>query len=137
MGCASALRPADLRSTAMGAPELACELASPGGPADCRWCGAPLPPRRHAWCSDACANAYNKNHWWPDARRAARRRDKYRCRLCQRRRADGIRLEVNHLVQALGAHARVSCAHHLANLETLCNECHASVTRAQRAAAAG
>ncbi len=118
----------------MGESPLVCELAKPGGPGECRWCGSALPARRRTWCSDTCSRTYSKNHWWPDARRAARRRDKYRCRRCQRRRTDGIKLEVNHVVRALGSHARVSCAHHLANLETLCNECHAVVTREQRAA---
>lgn len=120
----------------MSDAESACPLASPGGPGACRWCGKPLPGRRTAWCSNACSLAYGKNHWWPTARRAARRRDKYRCRVCERRRADGIRLEVNHIVQALGTHAQVSCAHHLSNLETLCNHCHAEITRAQRTAPA-
>jgi len=39
---------------------------------------------------------------------------------------------VNHIEPALGRHSEVSCAHHLSNLETLCNECHRSVTAAQR-----
>jgi 5-methylcytosine-specific restriction endonuclease McrA len=40
-------------------------------------------------------------------------------------------LEVNHIVPADGAHAEVSCAHHLDNLETLCHRCHAETTAAQ------
>jgi 5-methylcytosine-specific restriction endonuclease McrA len=41
------------------------------------------------------------------------------------------RLEVNHKVPALGAHAEVSCIHHLDNLETLCGPCHRGTTSAQ------
>ncbi len=118
----------------MSEAKAPCTLAVDGGPGCCGWCAKPLPARRRTWCSDACSKAYAKNHWWPTARRTARRRDKYRCRVCQRKRSDGIRLEVNHIVGAHGSHARISCAHHLSNLETLCNECHAEVTRAQRAA---
>jgi HNH endonuclease len=43
-----------------------------------------------------------------------------------------MRLEVNHIEPCLGEHARVSCAHHLENLETLCHECHGAITRAHR-----
>ena len=42
------------------------------------------------------------------------------------------RLEVNHRVQALGAHGALSCLHHLDNLETLCVACHKETTSAQR-----
>ena len=40
-------------------------------------------------------------------------------------------LEVNHKAPALGAHAEVSCIHHLDNLETLCGPCHRKTTSAQ------
>ncbi len=38
------------------------------------------------------------------------------------------RLEINHLTPCLGAHGELSCAHHLANLETLCVPCHKAHT---------
>jgi len=109
----------------------------------CRWCGAVLPPRRRTWCSDRCATRFWNNHWWTLARRAAKRRDKYVCKRCghkplgrshpqyrSRRKID--RLEVNHIEQALGAHRRLSCLHHLGNLETLCLSCHNAETESQR-----
>ncbi|MDB5069676.1 MAG: hypothetical protein JWM87_787 [Candidatus Eremiobacteraeota bacterium] len=40
-------------------------------------------------------------------------------------------LEVNHKTPALGAHAEVSCIHHLDNLETLCGPCHRRITAQQ------
>jgi 5-methylcytosine-specific restriction endonuclease McrA len=42
------------------------------------------------------------------------------------------RLEVHHLVPCLGRHGALSCAHHLANLETLCVPCHKAHTAALR-----
>ncbi|MDQ2872271.1 MAG: hypothetical protein M3R35_03965 [Candidatus Eremiobacteraeota bacterium] len=133
---------------------LACRLARPvaGG---CAWCGAHLPPRRRTWCGDRCAAAFWTNHWWTLARRAAKRRDKYRCVQCGhalpkrparaafktdaayraamrvwrgQRRAG--RLEVNHRVPCRGQHGTLSCAHHLTNLETLCIACHQQHTSA-------
>src|SRR5690242_17024542 len=125
-----------------------CTLARPaeGG---CAWCGTELPKRRRTWCSDACNTAFWNNHWWSLARRAAKRRDKYRCRLCGHvpvkrpaRRAHATdnayrtamrtwrkarktdRLEVNHREPCRGQHGTISCAHHLENLETLCVTCH-------------
>ena len=129
-----------------------CALAR-GAPGACGWCGAALPSRRRTWCSDACADDFWRNHWWSLARRAAKRRDRYRCRHCgqpqpprpSRRRfpreADfraamrtwrserkTRRLEVNHRLPARGAHRSLSCLHHLDNLETLCTGCHRAVT---------
>jgi 5-methylcytosine-specific restriction endonuclease McrA len=111
----------------------------------CRWCGDPLPKRRRVWCSDRCAERFWNNHWWTLARRAVKRRDKYRCTRCGHKppgRSDPRyralratdRLEVNHIEQARGAHRRLSCLHHLQNLETLCLQCHKAVTGAQRSA---
>jgi len=125
-----------------------CALAR-GVPGGCGWCGAPLPPRRRTWCSDRCGEAFWENHWWSVARRAAKRRDKYRCRRCGHvppkrptkarfgRESDfraamrawragraTARLEVNHRSPARGAHRSLSCLHHLENLETLCVSCH-------------
>lgn len=101
----------------------------------CRWCDGILPPNRKRWCSDRCVNTYGKNHWWTDARKAARRRDKYRCVRCgankHGRLADGTErpaelrgLNVHHIAAAKGTHHRTHCSHHLANLETLCKVCH-------------
>jgi 5-methylcytosine-specific restriction endonuclease McrA len=78
------------------------------------------------------------------ARRAAKRRDRYRCTRCghkppprshpkYKRLRKTDRLEVNHIRQARGAHRALSCLHHLENLETLCLACHQAETRRQRA----
>jgi len=131
-----------------------CTLAQPraGG---CRWCGEALPARRRTWCSDRCNGAFWKNHWWTLARRAAKRRDKYRCTRCGaaapkrpsattahspsayraalrawRAAKKHDRMEVNHRVPCRGAHGTISCAHHLENLETLCAACHREHTLA-------
>jgi DNA-directed RNA polymerase subunit RPC12/RpoP len=93
------------------------------------------------WCSDRCAEAFWNNHWWTLARRAAKKRDKYRCTRCghkppprshpeYKRLRKTDRLEVNHIEQARGAHKVLSCLHHLANLETLCLGCHREITAA-------
>jgi 5-methylcytosine-specific restriction endonuclease McrA len=42
-----------------------------------------------------------------------------------------FQLEVNHIRAAEGAHAQVSCIHHLDNLETLCGPCHRETTAQQ------
>jgi hypothetical protein len=110
----------------------------------CRWCGDPLPVRRRTWCSDRCAEKFWANHWWTLARRAAKRRDRYRCKRCghkppsrshpkYKRLRKTDRLEVNHIQQARGAHRELSCLHHLDNLETLCLACHRGETASQRA----
>ncbi len=113
-----------------------------------------LPASRRTWCSDGCAAAFWRNHWWTLARRAAKRRDKHRCRRCGHSppkrpaarafplRADYLaafrrwraarrteRLEVNHITPCRGAHGTLSCAHHVDNLETLCVSCHREHTR--------
>ncbi len=131
----------------------ACALARPieGG---CAWCGGtPLPPRRRIWCSDRCGDAFWTNHWWTLARRAAKRRDRYRCKRCGaaapkrpnprtvsspheyrsamrswRAAKKRNRMEVNHREPCRGAHRTLSCAHHLGNLETLCLACHREET---------
>ncbi len=133
-----------------------CPSAAPGGEGTCGWCGAQRPPRRAAWCSDRCATRFWNNHWWTLARRAAKRRDKYRCVRCGyvrparplrtsfvreaayraalsawRSARKRERLEVNHIVPALGAHGALSCLHHLDNLETLCVACHLAFTQAR------
>ena len=125
-----------------------CVLAKPS-PGGCRWCGKELPANRRTWCSERCAGRFWNNHWWPLARRAVKRRDRYRCTGCGHvppkrpaakefharafylkafrlwravRRTE--RLEVHHRVPCLGTHATPGCAHHLDNLETLCVTCH-------------
>ena len=40
------------------------------------------------------------------------------------------RMEVNHRVPCRGKHGKLSCDHHLENLETLCPSCHSAHTRA-------
>jgi 5-methylcytosine-specific restriction endonuclease McrA len=134
----------------------ACSLsrAQPGG---CAWCGAALPARRRTWCSDRCGDAFWNNHWWSQARAAAKRRDKYRCTRCGHaapKRPSRVRfpsetaykaamrawragkaanrVEVNHRDPARGAHSTLSCIHHLENLETLCVTCHKATTSAMR-----
>ncbi|HTZ54429.1 MAG TPA: hypothetical protein VMB20_05150 [Candidatus Acidoferrum sp.] len=95
------------------------------------------------WCSDRCSERFWSNHWWTLARRAAKKRDKYRCTRCgheppkrshpnYKRLRKTDRLEVNHIAQARGAHRVLSCLHHLANLETLCLDCHHATTAGQR-----
>ena len=120
-----------------------CELAHGVAQGKCAWCGAELPSRRRTWCSDRCGDAFWANHWWSVARRTVRRRDRYRCTRCGHkppgrthpkyrtlRKTD--RLEVNHITPALGDHRRLSCAHHLENLETLCLACHQTYTSSQQ-----
>jgi hypothetical protein len=150
----------------VGTPKSASLLAvcalSQARPGGCAWCGAALPPRRRTWCSDRCATAFWNNHWWTLARRAAKRRDRYRCRRCGheppkrpararfasetayrsamrtwRAAKAANRLEVNHREPALGAHGTLSCLHHLDNLETLCVGCHRETTAAMRGGAPG
>lgn len=123
---------------------------------NCAWCGGELPKRRRTWCSNRCADGFWKNHWWSLARRAAKRRDKYRCARCGhvpvkrptkrsvsttaynaamrawRKTRKGDRLEVNHRIPCMGLHRTLSCAHHLENLETLCVACHREHTGAIR-----
>jgi hypothetical protein len=48
-----------------------------------------------------------------------------------RRERKTLRLEVNHIAPCIGAHGQLSCAHHLANLETLCIACHRATTATQ------
>jgi len=138
-----------------------CALARPAVDG-CGWCGALLPPRRRTWCSERCGTAFWTNHWWTLARRAAKRRDKYRCQACgagapkrptrtafatlaKYRAAMSAwrfakktqRMEVNHRVPCRGKHGTVSCDHHLDNLETLCITCHRALTLADRGANSG
>jgi hypothetical protein len=133
-----------------------CALARPAVDG-CAWCGASLPARRRTWCSERCATSFWTNHWWTLARRAAKRRDKYRCGACGaaapkrpvrtafagapayraalrawRSAKRTQRMEVNHRIPCRGKHGTVSCDHHLENLETLCVACHRVLTLADR-----
>jgi len=135
-----------------------CPLAHPAL-AGCAWCGAALPPRRRTWCSERCATTFWTNHWWTLARRAAKRRDNYRCRTCGaaapkrpnkatfgtavgyrtamrvwRAAKKTQRMEVNHRIPCRGKHGTLSCDHHLDNLETLCVACHRILTLTDRRA---
>jgi len=135
-----------------------CALARPAVDG-CAWCGASLPLRRRTWCSERCSTAFWTNHWWTLARRAAKRRDRYRCRNCGaaapkrpartafatlpkyraamrawRAAKQTGRMEVNHRIPCRGKHGTVSCDHHLDNLETLCIACHRVLTLADRSA---
>lgn len=136
-----------------------CALAAAAAPGACAWCATPLAGRRRVWCGDRCATKFWTNHWWSLARAAAKRRDKYACVRCGRalpkrptrarfpreaafRAATRAwraarkreRLEVNHIAPARGAHRKLSCLHHLDNLETLCVDCHKAFTYPSKAA---
>ncbi len=94
-------------------------------------CGKKLTPRRRKWCSSKCSRTVwnDKNHIWNYARRAAKRRDGYKCVTC----GSKIKLEVNHVNPLVGSGYGNSCAHHLSNLVTLCHKCHVIETNKQRA----
>lgn len=109
-----------------------CKLAAgpfPKGARKCWWCAGKLKGKRRKWCKDSCSDAYYMNHYFPRSRKAAKRRDKYKCVTCDSK----IKLEVNHIVPCLGKHGVQSCSHHLENLEVLCRACHLKVTAQQRA----
>lgn len=101
-------------------------------PKGCDRCGTTLTGRRTRWCSKKCRQWFVDNHRYSNARRAARRRAKWRCTLC----GSSERIEVNHIVPCLGQHNLIGCHHHQTNLEVLCHDCHVERTRAQRAAGA-
>ena len=68
------------------------------------------------------------NHYWGDARRRARERDKNRCKECG---STGLRgpkkergLQVHHKTPVNGKHGMSGCHHHLDGLLTLCKPCH-------------
>lgn len=106
----------------------------------CQWCDADLPAagRRSTWCSDRCRRTWERNHIWTKARAAARRRDRYTCRVCNKHK-DATAIEVNHIHPVAAhdgaSHGRYpSCAHHQENLEVLCKDCHLQATARQREA---
>ncbi len=118
-----------------------CRLAS---------CRQALPARRTAYCSDAHAREFERNHFWSAARRAARRRAKWTCERCNFKPSQvkkdpvaksayaghELRLQVNHIEPLAGRYRSMTCFNHLSNLEVLCHRCHVSVTSEQRQQAA-
>ncbi|MSQ32317.1 MAG: HNH endonuclease [Dehalococcoidia bacterium] len=113
-----------------------CSLAS---------CDKPLKGRQTRWCSQKCANAFLNQHQWSRAQLVALKRDKYTCQMCGssigkqadrrgrmywRRRNHGM--EVNHIAPLNGRGYHIGCSHHLDNLQTLCHDCHLTVTLEQR-----
>lgn len=100
---------------------LACDLSAwTGDPRRCRWDNETLRPGRTRWCSRLCMEEWQENHVWRQARQAVRRRDGLRCTACLER--DPV-AHVHHRTPCAGIRT-MSCAHHLANLETLCAGCH-------------
>lgn len=107
----------------------------------CHHCGTMLTKRQTRWCSKACSQVFEINHYWQFARRAALKRDRYRCVKCGVEPLRSTRmtvvekeiwLEVNHIVPREGQGYNAGCHHHLAGLETLCHPCHVGVTNEQR-----
>lgn len=109
--------------------------------------GKPLPPGRSRWCGPRCVRVYWRNHGWSDARLFCR----LRARLgddvaiagvvprgawsirpkCARCRKEVGEIEVNHRHPRNGEGYEEGCAHHQANLEPLCHECHVAETTRQ------
>jgi len=94
----------------------------------CHWCSKPLTGRQRSWCSRQCCIEFERNHVWSIARRTTRRKAKYQCQTC----GSKTKLEVNHITPVKGTGYRLSCNHHLSNLELLCHACHVQVTNQQR-----
>lgn len=96
----------------------------------CDLCATKLGPKRKRWCSDRCSKAFYDNHYYRYARKAVKRRDKYRCSVpgCGSRE----KLEVNHIVPCKQNHNTMGCWHHLSNLELICHDHHVQATKLQR-----
>jgi len=90
----------------------------------CRYCRGSLSGPHRVYCSKLCRQAFNENHFWGDASRAAGKRAGYRCEECGGGRG---RLEIHHLVAVDGVtdFRSHSCYNHQANLRVLCVTCHA------------
>src|SRR6188474_3165564 len=100
--------------TCVDIAEPRCRLAS---------CRSLLSGRRTAYCSDAHAREFARNHVWASARRTARRRAKWTCQRCGFKpsvvRKDPVaklqysrhelRLEVNHILPLRGSYRGVTC----------------------------
>lgn len=76
-------------------------------------------------------------HDWNSARKAAKKRDGYKCVKCGKPEdVDELlrsTLQVNHIEPRVGEGYGWGCWNHLSNLETLCKECHVVVTNQQAA----
>lgn len=99
----------------------------------CRQCFAQLEGRQTAYCSEACAQQFDRNHFWTQARGQALRLSRALHQgkaLCAKCGAYGD--EVNHIVPLVGANRSANCLNHQTNLELLCRECHQVVTNHQR-----
>lgn len=109
----------------------------------CRQCGRTIPNRR-AYCSEACSDTFQSNHFWNTARYEAIRlscpagwTQVYEsgaiCRRCQRNAWwQGFGPEVNHIVPVNGKSRTFGCCNHQDNLEVLCRDCHLKTTAEQR-----
>lgn len=112
---------------------LACPLYRwEGERGRCRWCNDLLTGAQRKWCSHQCYDSSSTQHRWTQARKAALRRDGFKCRTCGDSGPRAM-LEVNHEIPILGRHAENGCHHHVTGLSTLCHSCHVKVTRQQRA----
>lgn len=101
----------------------------------CRQCGKPPGGRFRFYCSEACRDSFEEDHFWSSASKAAWRKAPHdpatgRAR-CSRCNGSGP-FEVNHVVPVNGRRSFFSCLHHQGNLELLCRRCHVAETRAQR-----
>jgi hypothetical protein len=121
----------------------------------CRQCGKVVGPRS-AYCSNDCTLAFERQHFWPQARgwamslwfesgatcarcgREPERDERYYGRSGGYRRfwwkLTGFDPEVNHKHPLNGQRGTFSCAHHQSNLEVVCHACHVQITVEQRAA---
>lgn len=120
----------------------------------CYLCGKALEGTRQRWCSQECSNTWWRNHMWAMARGAAVKRDGNACVRCGAKEgaklgckcgdaacgragrswghsALTVALEVNHIEPRNGGGYAAGCHHHLANLETLCHDCHVIETTRQ------
>ena len=93
----------------------------------CRRCGRPLEGRKVSWCSQECLNQVLLLCDWRYIRRQVKKRDRYACVLCGRRRRDGHRLDVDHTVEVQDGGLSV-----MDNLRTLCWICHKVKTAEMR-----
>lgn len=108
---------------------MECPLAlGAGHDKHCFLCDKPLTGRRTRWCSALCVKLWYQNHNWTGARKAAKKRDKYRCVKC----GSNYKLEVNHILPLVGRGYAWGCLNHLAGIETLCHDCHVRETNRQR-----
>lgn len=150
-------RPTDGHRVELDRYRTPCRPASHAG--GCRECGAPSVGRMHFYCSPEHREAFERDHFWGSASRAAatlastfmleitrgaywgrgeqdgrgryHQRDAVICRRCEQ---PAKSWEVNHIVPVAGRRRSFGCEHHQENLEVLCRPCHLEVTAEQRAA---